>query len=856
MKKKRFGLLLSFVGAAALLGQLSIGALPAGPAIDGTAPAAGAVLDPLILSEDISKREEGVKHFLTEDGSYVAAIYGEPVHYRDSDGRWAEIDNTLSAVRLSGAVISSLASTPLAALSAEAAATSSAADIPYWENTANSFKVRLPGRLQTAAPVMVTHQGYTLGFRLQNTDAAQAALPPVSQPSSMTESAAQTAAKPASAEAVELQRQTAMTVTGKEAAVSYEEAMPSVDVQYALSGQRLKESLVFDSQPARSSFTFVLNHPGLVPVLQDSGAVHFYAEQEDEPVFILTAPYMFDAADEMCMDVAVSLVPAGNGSLYTLTPDGGWLADPSRVYPVTLDPTVTTSTSASAIEDAGVNESNPTTNYYDVDRIYVGSNWTGSVAQESRMYVRLPRCTSIGTSDFILKATLYLQHYPVASWQTASNKVFDLYDAGSNNWDSASITWNSQKSYTFGSLIASFTSDKSKTSEAWNITTLARQWYKTSGANNGFVIKPRSKDTSKTNRTCYVSSDTGSANQASRPKATIEYYVGSANSSIVSGQLSSLQNLYSSKYLHSSGSVSSFPSQKTFNGASSQQWRLHYMGGGLYRISPENNASLCLSVLNDADAENQSVVLSYYNGGKGQLFHVYSIDVSHSSYRLMPLCSSTRVLSLESLSSADNINIKLKTSSSSLSTLWAVDRAYVKGVDYKHHPSTGTSAGYHSKSIRIGLYEDRTALQKLGLYTSMESDVLAAMDGWNQQAGTDLQKDNTASCMIYIGTFDELSTDLPLGDYDIKEKNNGHATVFTIRIHADEIIKYCQDNSLTAAQRQVVFRNVIAHELGHALGLDDNPGGAPSIMKYSYKRWLGYLPEDADVYGVRAYFGY
>ena len=80
-----------------------------------------------------------------------------------ADGR--KFDNTLSAVRLSGAVLSSLASTPLAALSAEAAATSSAADIPYWENTANSFKVRLPGRLQTAAPVMVTHQGYTLGFR-------------------------------------------------------------------------------------------------------------------------------------------------------------------------------------------------------------------------------------------------------------------------------------------------------------------------------------------------------------------------------------------------------------------------------------------------------------------------------------------------------------------------------------------------------------------------------------------------------------------------------------------------------------------------------------------------------------------
>lgn len=280
------------------------------------------------------------------------------------------------------------------------------------------------------------------------------------------------------------------------------------------------------------------------------------------------------------------------------------------------------------------------------------------------------------------------------------------------------------------------------------------------------------------------------------------------------------------------------------------------MGGGLYRISPENNASLCLSVLNDADAENQSVVLSYYNGGKGQLFRVYSNDANHSSYRLMPLCSGTRVLSLEYLSSADTVNIVLKAWNSSVPTMkWAVDRAYVKGVDYKHHPPTGTSAGYHSKSIRIGLYEDRTALQKLGIYTSMESDVLAAMDGWNQQAGTDLQKDNTSTCMINIGVFDKSNNYTALGDYDVKEKNNGRATVFSIRIHADNIIKYCQDHSLTAAQRQVVFRNVIAHELGHALGLDDDPNGAPSIMKQS-DRWRGYLPEEADVYGVRAYFGY
>ncbi len=41
-------------------------------------------------------REESVKHLRTEDGSYVAAQYDVPVHYLDDNGKWQDIDNTLS----------------------------------------------------------------------------------------------------------------------------------------------------------------------------------------------------------------------------------------------------------------------------------------------------------------------------------------------------------------------------------------------------------------------------------------------------------------------------------------------------------------------------------------------------------------------------------------------------------------------------------------------------------------------------------------------------------------------------------------------------------------------------------------
>lgn len=49
-----------------------------------------------ILEEVVSKREECVKHFRKSDLSMVAVLYSEPVHYKDENGNFQEIDNTLA----------------------------------------------------------------------------------------------------------------------------------------------------------------------------------------------------------------------------------------------------------------------------------------------------------------------------------------------------------------------------------------------------------------------------------------------------------------------------------------------------------------------------------------------------------------------------------------------------------------------------------------------------------------------------------------------------------------------------------------------------------------------------------------
>ena len=46
--------------------------------------------------EIVSLREKNVKHFHLADGTYEAVVYAHPVHRKDENGVWQDIDNNLS----------------------------------------------------------------------------------------------------------------------------------------------------------------------------------------------------------------------------------------------------------------------------------------------------------------------------------------------------------------------------------------------------------------------------------------------------------------------------------------------------------------------------------------------------------------------------------------------------------------------------------------------------------------------------------------------------------------------------------------------------------------------------------------
>ncbi|MBR3639722.1 MAG: DNRLRE domain-containing protein, partial [Clostridia bacterium] len=52
---------------------------------------------PYIIGEDESLRTENSKTFRQSDGSFICSVYQEPVHFKNAEGEWEDIDNTLVA---------------------------------------------------------------------------------------------------------------------------------------------------------------------------------------------------------------------------------------------------------------------------------------------------------------------------------------------------------------------------------------------------------------------------------------------------------------------------------------------------------------------------------------------------------------------------------------------------------------------------------------------------------------------------------------------------------------------------------------------------------------------------------------
>jgi RHS repeat-associated protein len=281
------------------------------------------------VRELAGRRTANGRFFQLADGRVQAEISGAPVNYRDSKGRYQPIDTQVAAVDRPGFA---------------AGNTTNAFTSLFGESSARLARVEQGGR------------SVELGL------AGQA-------------------------------RRVSPRVAGS--TVTYPGLAGGADVAYEVSADAVKEKIVLRSAPAGAvSYSFTLRTGGLVARQEADGSISVARRSGGVPVFVMPAPFMYDGKDDAASPhgkvwsdkVTQRLEQRGGTATVTVTPDRAWLADPARVYPVAVDPTIKVQPAPADGQDVQIYSGATAANYNGTHQLKVGTD----AAQAWRSLVRFP----------------------------------------------------------------------------------------------------------------------------------------------------------------------------------------------------------------------------------------------------------------------------------------------------------------------------------------------------------------------------------------------------------------------------------------------------------------------------------
>lgn len=237
------------------------------------------------------------KAWQNDDGSITREIHTIPIHYRDDNGRYQEIDTSFSLPGKSWAR-ASVTKNPLKVHIGK----------KHTKTVAFATTLASAGSLSQDEIELNSEDGSSLSF-----------VPEISTSS--------------------------QGITDGNV-LTYTDAWPSVDLRYTVMPSSLKEDIVLKEDPGAVSFRFTVNHSGLTVSQNEDGSLVF-TNQDGISSFTMPFAYMVDANGNRTNAVAMTMESTSDSSfVLCITPDQQWLAQ--AAYPVTIDPTVSTSTSSTA----------------------------------------------------------------------------------------------------------------------------------------------------------------------------------------------------------------------------------------------------------------------------------------------------------------------------------------------------------------------------------------------------------------------------------------------------------------------------------------------------------------------------
>lgn len=276
--------------------------------------------------EIVSQRSANEKVYDLGRGRRQAVMFAQPVHFRDADGNWQEIDNTLEE-------------------------TKNAEGRPVLRNRANAVQMEFDRR---RGAVRIADKGRSLSWTLLGGGEIDAEVTPGGELKRRYDERMHRANAKETAEDRRANRADKL-----DARVEYHNARPGLSLRYSVSGSRVKEDIILDNAEAAKDAALLL--PGeYAYAVNDQKRVLVSDKDTGAVLFVFGTPRTYDANGKL-ITADVVLEECADDVIMRYVVDAQFLAE--AAYPVTIDPVVTTETTYIAVKDAYIWEANPNTNY-------------------------------------------------------------------------------------------------------------------------------------------------------------------------------------------------------------------------------------------------------------------------------------------------------------------------------------------------------------------------------------------------------------------------------------------------------------------------------------------------------------
>ena len=492
-----------------------------------------------VLGEVESRRSEYTKHFRMSDGTMQAMIYSDQVHYKDGDS-FKEIDNSLvpdgvdkyknTDSPLGVSVSRNFRNKNLITLSSDNHDLSwSYMKKKYKKFNTEEIVREIPEEPkaqpeQPPAPTVAESDPAEVeGDLYEGESSAEAAQEersdsePTSEttPSVRTEIITKkTTIKPTQADVdaipeteqgsgaatienlkdkpIDDENMRKMSVNKLCSKVKFASSDQDIDLDYTISGLSLNENIILNKKlDDNDRFDFICT-TDLALTKDDNGNLVF-ANESGKMVFTMPKGAMWDSNNAISTDVEYEFTPISNGYIISVLPNRDWLESGDRLYPVTLNPPITT-TLSSGIETTSASNGTQNTNWSHSNVIGVGAYAVGSNVYKG--YVKCNVLPTFGRGEIITNARLEL-NLPNNASDAYMNNLRNVISVKSieKPWDCSTMTYLNAPS-TDNTIHDYVITDTINKWYEWDITRMAKSWYSTSNpnSNNGIELSSQHED--------------------------------------------------------------------------------------------------------------------------------------------------------------------------------------------------------------------------------------------------------------------------------------------------------------------------------------------------------------------------